>query len=153
MNQTRRNILRGAVSGGVLAVAVSAGLLRSGSTSAALVDTNLLQVLRQLMASKPTMSDAVKLKAPAIAVDGASFFIEFSTDLPDVDTLIVLVEENPQPLIAAFQITHEVEPSIVTRIKLFRTGNIRVVARSAGHFFMTERLVKVTVGGCGAGLN
>jgi sulfur-oxidizing protein SoxY len=153
MNQTRRNILRGTVSGGVLAVAVGAGLLRAGSTSAAIVDTNLLHVLRQLQASKPTLSDAVKMKAPSIAVDGASFFIEFSTDLPDVDTLIVLVDENPQPLIAAFQITPEVEPAIVTRIKLFKTGNVRVVVRSAGQFFMTERMVKVTVGGCGAGLN
>ncbi len=153
MNQIRRNMLRGAVSGGVLAVAVGAGLLRAGSTSAAVVDTSLLQVLRQMKSSRPTLSDAVKLKAPAIAVDGASFFIEFSTDLPDVDTLVVLVDENPQPLIAAFRITPEVEPAIVTRIKLFKTGNIRVVVRSAGQFFMTERMVKVTVGGCGAGLN
>ncbi len=153
MNQTRRNILRGAVSGGVLAVAIGAGLLRAGSASAGVVDTNLLQVLQKLKVSKPILSDAVKLKAPAIAVDGASFFIEFSSDLPDVDTLIVLVEENPQPLIAAFQITPDVEPSIVTRVKLFKTGNIRVVARSAGQFFMTESMVKVTVGGCGAGLN
>lgn len=153
MNQIRRNILRGAAPSVMLSVALAAGLLRSSSATASSLSASLAANLKGLRTSQPVVSDEVHLKAPAIAVDGASFFIQFSTTLPEVDALMVFVDRNPQPLVAAFQITQDVLPEIEMRIKLAQTAQVIVVARSAGKFHQTARSVKVTTGGCGAGVN
>lgn len=153
MNQSRRNILRGTVSGAVLSVALAAGLMRPRSAAASAMRADLGNALRQLATTRPVMSDAIHINAPAIAVDGASFFLEFSSVLPDVDVLMVFVEQNPQPLVAAFKLAPEVLPLIQTRIKLSSTSRVLVVARSGGKFYSNEKTVKVTVGGCGAGFN
>ena len=63
------------------------------------------------------------------------------------------MESNPQPLVAAFWIGPDLVPEIKTRIKVAQTSNIWVVVRSGGQFFKASKLVKVTKGGCGIGLN
>jgi sulfur-oxidizing protein SoxY len=153
MNQARRNILRGAVSTTLLSVAVAAGILRPRQAVAAGMDGSLKQTLRALRSSNPVMTNAILLKAPEIAVDGSSVFIDFFCALPAVDALAVFVDRNPQPLIAAFQIAPEVVPALQMRIKVAQTAQVWVVARSAGQFYKTARTVKVTAGGCGVGVN
>lgn len=153
MNQARRNILRGTVSTAVLSVAVAAGILRPSKAVAAAMNSNLSNTLRALQTSNPSFTSAIQLKAPDIAVDGATVFIDFSCALPEVDTLMVFVDRNPQPFIAAFQIAPEVVPALQMRIKVAQTAQIWIVARSAGQFFKTAKMVKVTAGGCGVGLN
>jgi sulfur-oxidizing protein SoxY len=153
MNQARRNVLRGTVSSTVLSVAVAAGILRPRQVVAAGMKGSITETLRALQTSNPSFSNAIRLKAPDIAVDGASVFIDFSCALPEVDTLFVFVDRNPQPLIAAFQIAPEVVPALQMRIKVSQTAQVWVVARSAGKFYKTAKKVKVTVGGCGDGLN
>jgi sulfur-oxidizing protein SoxY len=153
MNQARRNLLRGTVSTTVLSVAVAAGILRPRQASAYGMETRLTQTLRALRTSNPAFTDAIWLSAPEIAENGASVFIKFACGLPDVDALMVFVDRNPQPLIAAFQIAPEVVPALEMRIKVAETARVWIVARSAGKFYKMAQTVKVTVGGCGAGVN
>jgi sulfur-oxidizing protein SoxY len=153
MNQARRNILRGTVSTALLSVAVAAGILRPRQAVAYGRDNSLTRTLRALQGSNPGYTNAILLRAPEIASDGANVFIDFFCALPEVDTLAVFVDRNPQPLIAAFWIAPEVVPALQMRIKVAQTAQVLVVARSAGQFYKTARTVKVTAGGCGAGLN
>jgi len=153
MNQARRHVLRGTVSTAVLSVAVAAGLLRPCQAVASTLNGGPRETLRALQRSNPGLTSAIRLKAPDIAVDGASVFIDFSCALPEVDALVVFVDRNPQPLVAAFQIAPEVVPALQMRIKVAETAQVWVVARSAGQFYKTGKMVKVTIGGCGAGLN
>jgi sulfur-oxidizing protein SoxY len=153
MNQARRNVLRGAVSTTLLSVAVAAGILRPRQALAAGTEGSLKQTLRALRAGNPVLTNAILLRAPEIAVDGANVFIDFSCALPEVDALIVFVDRNPQPLVAAFQIAPEVVPALQMRVKVAQTAQVWVVARSAGQFYKTARTVKVTAGGCGVGVN
>jgi sulfur-oxidizing protein SoxY len=153
MNQTRRTILRGTVSSTLLSVAVAAGLLRSGQVAASGLSETLKQNLLALQQVNPEFSPAIRLLAPEVAENGASVYIDFSCDLPEVDSMVVFVDRNPQPMIAAFQIAPEVVPSIQMRIKVAQTGQVWVMARSAGTYFKTAKLVKVTKGGCGVGVN
>lgn len=153
MNQARRNVLRGTVSTAVLSVAVAAGILRPRQSAAASMKGSLPETLRALQSSNPSFSNAIHLKAPDIAVDGAAVFIDFSCALPEVDALMVFVDRNPQPLIATFHIAPEVVPELQMRIKVSQTAQIWVIARSAGQFFKAAKAVKVTVGGCGVGVN
>jgi sulfur-oxidizing protein SoxY len=161
LNPHRRHLLRAAVAPATLAVAAAAGLLRPEAARAAprarTADKPprdpLQEALRAMHESRPEDSPAIQLKAPEIAEDGANVFIEFSTTLPEVDTLAVFVEENPQRLAAAFRLEAEVVPGLQLRIKVARTSRIWVVARSGGRFYKAIREVKVTVGGCGLGAN
>lgn len=153
MNQARRNILRGTVSTAVLSVAVAAGILRPREAEASSMNSRIPEALRALQTSNPTATNAIQIHAPDIAENGASVFINFQCALPDVDALMVFVDRNPQPLIAAFQIAPEVIPSLQMRIKVAQTANIWVVARSAGQFYRAAKTVKVTAGGCGLGVN
>jgi sulfur-oxidizing protein SoxY len=153
MNQARRNVLRGTVSTAVLSVAVAAGVLRPRQVVAASMSSELLNSFQALQRSSPVVSNAIKLKVPDIAVDGASVFLDVACALPAVDALFVLVDRNPQPLIAAFQLAPEVVPDFQMRIKVSQTAQVWVVARSAGQFFKMAKTVTVTKGGCGVGLN
>lgn len=153
MNQARRNILRGTVSTAVLSVAVAAGILRPRTAAASGRNSALMDALRALPGSNPVLSDAIRVRAPDIAEDGASVFIDFFCALPEVDTLVVFVDRNPQPLVAAFHIAPEVVPALQMRIRVAQTAQVWVVARSAGRFYKAAKTVKVTAGGCGAGVN
>jgi len=153
MNQARRNILRGTVSTAVLSVAVAAGLLHPRVVLAAGRHAALTDALRALQGINPVLSDAIRVRAPDIAEDGASVFIDFFCALPEVDTLVVFVDRNPQPLVAAFHIAPEVVPALQMRIRIAQTAQVWVVARSAGQFYKAAKTVKVTAGGCGAGVN
>lgn len=115
--------------------------------------SSMTDTLRALQSSNPITTNAIQIHAPDIAENGASVFIDFHTALPDVDALMVFVDRNPQPMIAAFQIAPEVVPALQMRIKIAQTANIWVVVRSGGQFFKAVRGVKVTTGGCGIGVN
>ena len=62
-------------------------------------------------------SSQVKLKAPEIAENGAIVPINVSTTLNNVDSIMIFVENNPQPLSSGYQLTALAEPSIGTRLK------------------------------------
>ncbi len=157
MNQVRRTVLRGTVSSTLLTVAVAAGLLRPGQTLAAPETASgrvrLQENLLALRYGNPIPSSEIRIHAPDIAVDGASVFIGISSTLPEVESLMVFVDRNPQPLAAAFQLAAEVPPELQMRIKISQTANIWVIARSGGQFYKAAKTVTVTVGGCGAGVN
>ncbi len=153
MNSGRRSLLRGSLSTVAISVAVAAGVLRPRAVAAAYMSSNLTDALRALQSTNPEFSNAILLKAPAIAEDGASVFIDCSCALPDVDTMVFFVDRNPQPLIAAYHLAPEVVPSLQMRIKVSQTAQVWAVVRSAGRFYKTAKTVKVTVGGCGSGLN
>ena len=157
MNPARRVVLRGAFPSTVLAVAAAAGLMRPRLANAAEVtglgQSRITDTLSALRASNPTLSNAIQIHAPDIAEDGASVFVNLHCALPQVDALVVFVDRNPQPLIAAFQIAPEVVPALSMRIKVGQTANVWVIARSAGQFYKAAKTVKVTAGGCGMGLN
>ena len=149
MNSSRRDILRGTVSSALLAVAMAAGITTPRSARA----SDLRQTLESLRRTNPSVSDAIHLQAPKIAVDGANVFIDFFCDLPEVDTLIVFADRNPEALVAAFWIAPQVVPALQMRIKVAETSRVWVVARSAGKFHKAAKEVTVTIGGCGAGVN
>ena len=148
MNPSRRHLLRGTLASSTLAVAVAAGLLRPGRVSAATPMPPLRDALLALSRSRPQDSDAILIKAPDVAADGASVFVEISSTLPKVDMITIFVERNPQSFIAAFHLAPEVLPVLTTRIKIAQTSPVWAVVRSDGQFYKTTRVVTVTVGGC-----
>ena len=97
----------------------------------------------------PAASDAIKFKAPEIAENGAVVPVTVQYNGP-AKTIAVLVEENPQPLAAAFQISPKALAHVATRIKMGTSSNVVALVQTAdGQLLSAAREVKVTIGGCG----
>lgn len=94
-------------------------------------------------------SSQVKLKAPEIAENGAIVPINVSTTLNNVDSIMIFVENNPQPLSSGYQLTALAEPSIGTRLKMGKTSNVMAAVKSGDKVYTSTQEVKVTIGGCG----
>jgi sulfur-oxidizing protein SoxY len=89
---------------------------------------------------------------PDIAENGAVVPIRVEVDagaLPNITKVSVLVEMNPNPLAASFDIPRGTDVYIETRVKVAQTGNLYAVVESDGQLFMASRETKVTLGGCG----
>jgi sulfur-oxidizing protein SoxY len=98
----------------------------------------------------------VSIELPEIAENGNTVPLSISVDAPMtadnyVSEILVVAEGNPNPGVATFQLSSlsgKAEAS--TRIRLATTQNIIAVAKtSKGEFFTNQKLVKVTIGGCG----
>tara|TARA_B100000035_G_scaffold130449_1_gene110876 strand:+ start:508 stop:939 length:432 start_codon:yes stop_codon:yes gene_type:complete len=94
-------------------------------------------------------SSKVKLKAPEIAENGAIVPINVSTSLDNVDSIMIFVENNPQPLSSGYELTALSEPSIGTRLKMGKTSNVMAAVKSGDKVYTSTQEVKVTIGGCG----
>lgn len=94
-------------------------------------------------------SDLIDIKAPEIAENGAVVPVTVSTQLPDVKTISILVDNNPSPLISSFEINQQLSPYVSTRVKMAKTSNITAIVASKDGYFSASRTIKVTIGGCG----
>ena len=75
--------------------------------------------------------------------------ISVSTTLGDVTSIAFLVSENPNVLIAKYNIPAGTMPNVANRIKMAKTSNVTVLVEAGGKLYSASKEVKVTVGGCG----
>jgi len=152
---SRRNFLRALAAGGAYVAAIAAGWLRplellAAEWNKAAFDAKVLtEALKNIGATSATESDQILLKAPEIAENGAIVPIEISSKIPGTQTIYVVADKNPQPLVAIFDIAPGLEPFISTRIKMGESSKVRVLVKAAGRFYVATQEVKVTIGGCG----
>ncbi len=94
-------------------------------------------------------SDRISLKLPRTAENGSVVPITISSTIPDVDTIYILSEKNPVPLIAQFSIDPDLETYLGARFKMQETCDVIVVLKAKDQYYQTRQKVKVTLGGCG----
>lgn len=150
--RTRRDWLQR--SAGVALLLVAAGVLprpaQAAWQQAAFEARTLPELLRVLGASAPVESRDVVLNAPDIAENGAMVPFGFSTALPGVRRMLLLVEKNPNLLSAAFDLTDAVEANFNLQVKMGQSSRVIAVALMAdGRVLFADKDVKVTLGGCG----
>ena len=100
----------------------------------------------------PQVHKGIQFTTPDIAENGAVVPIRVEVDsgaLPNVSKVSVLVEMNPNPLAASFDIPPGTEVYIETRVKVAQTCTLYAVAEADGQLYMRSRETKVTLGGCG----
>jgi sulfur-oxidizing protein SoxY len=108
------------------------------------------EAVRAFGATAPTESKDVTLNAPEIAENGAVVQIVIATTLPNVKHLLLLVEKNPNTLVAKFDISDAVEPNFSTRAKMAESSDVYAVAITRDNkAWFARKDVKVTLGGCG----
>jgi sulfur-oxidizing protein SoxY len=94
-------------------------------------------------------SGDIKIKAPDIAENGAVVPITVSTSKSGVESISVMVEKNPSPLAANFNLADNTEGFVSTRVKMGKTSDLIAIVKSGGNLYSAKKQVKVTIGGCG----
>ncbi len=149
MNQGRRFLLRAAAA--IVAVAaMPRALLAAAWPDKAFLQTAASGALSELFGTdQTTPSDLIELKVPEIAENGAVVPVTVSTTLDKVESISIVVEKNPRPLAASFEMLPGAIPDISCRIKMGETSDVMAVVKTADGIFSTAKQVKVTIGGCG----
>ena len=155
----RRKFLGNALALSATGAVLSTGLLtpqwamaadEAAAPAASPFDLKALEdVLKSLNATDAKVSDAIKIKAPEIAENGAVVPVAVSTTLAGVSTISLVVSNNPTPLAATFTILEGASPDVSTRIKMAKTAEVMAIVQAADGVHMTKQEVKVTLGGCG----
>jgi len=151
----RRIFLKGTLATGALGVAVSSGLIAPRSVLAAwskdaFEAKDINTALNSLFGSSSlAASDKIRIKAPDIAENGAVVPVSISTDIPDVESINIVVEKNPTPMTANFILGTGALADVSTRIKMGKTSSVLAVVKAGGKLYSTGKEVKVTIGGCG----
>jgi sulfur-oxidizing protein SoxY len=98
----------------------------------------------------------IAIRLPEVAENGSIVPLSVAVDAPMtadnyVSEVLVLAEHNPAPEVVKFDFTPmSGKAEVTTRIRLAKSQNVIVVAKtSKGEFLTNRRFVKVTVGGCG----
>ena len=152
---SRRKFVRTLALGSAYVATFAAGWLRpvhllAAEWNKAAFDAKALaDALRYIGATTIVDSDQIQLKAPEIAENGAIVPVEIVSRIPATQSIYIIADRNPQPLVAIFDIAGDMEPFISTRIKMGESSRVRVLVKAGGKFYVTTQEVKVTIGGCG----
>ena len=139
----------------LITVPVLGNLLRS---VAALADWNVdafsaqteIDALQKFFPGREIItSDAIKIGVRDLVENGAVVPVKINTELPAVQSISILVEKNPNPLIAHFDLSPECKGFIATRIKVGAPSDIIAIVQSAGKLYSKRQFVEVVEGGCG----
>jgi sulfur-oxidizing protein SoxY len=154
MNTKRRVFLKGSLAAGTLGVAAGAGLLAPQAVIAAWNEAafkakSIDGALKAAMGeASNTASDAIKIKAPDIAENGAVVPVSVATDM-NAESIALLAEGNASPLVATFAMGEGAIADVSTRIKMGKTSDVIAVVKADGKLYSARKSVKVTIGGCG----
>lgn len=155
MNQLRRTFLKLSGVTATLALAIGAGLIKTGEALAAtwnkagFESKAVADALKSLGAANPAESKDIIITAPDIAENGAVVPIAVTSKLPNTQSISIIAEKNPFPLSSTFDIANGAEGYVSTRLKMGETSNVRVVVKADGKFYTAVKEVKITIGGCG----
>lgn len=141
----------------VIALAAGAGWLPSASfaqaagwNKAAFDTKNLADAVKAMGGtSAATASADVQLTAPEIAENGNVVRIGVATTHPAVTQIALLVEKNPNTVVAVFDVIAGTEANFATNIKMGQSSNVIALAKAGDKFLYAQKEVKVTLGGCG----
>ncbi|BBP46503.1 thiosulfate oxidation carrier protein SoxY [Thiosulfatimonas sediminis] len=153
----RRSFLKGTLATGAAAVAVNAGLLTPSTVLAADWNTKAFtaktidDAVSAVYGSAATAASGdIKLKAPAIAENGAVTPVEVDASAIDgVESISILASKNPIPMVCEYTFAAGAVGFVSTRIKMGETMNVIAIVNAGGKLLKTEQEVKVTIGGCG----
>jgi sulfur-oxidizing protein SoxY len=154
MTSTRRRALQTTL--GVLffplgSTAVQAQAPSPGSAwnKAAFEAKTVEAALKALGLPRPVESKELQVLADELSENGAKVPISLSWTAVGVRRLMLLVEKNPSPLSAVFELSDAIEPRLAWPVKIAQSGDVLAIAVLAdGRVVSARREVRVTLGGC-----
>ena len=147
MKAHRRRVLKSFLA--ISAIAALPRLLFAARPDTAFESTNADQSIADLFGMEAVDSDQVTMKIPDIAENGAVVPVTVSTDLAEVESISIVVVNNPTPLAASFNLSPRSRAAVSVRIKMGQTSPVRALVKAGGKLYGATKDVKVTIGGCG----
>lgn len=148
MQAGRRLLLKGGAALAWLA-ALPKALLAATWPQKAFLSTEGRAALTALLGTDQTIrSDQITLKLPEIADNGAVVPVTIGTTLENVESISIVVEKNPRPLVASFEMMPGVYANVSSRIKMAETSEVMAVVKTDTGIYSTSKSVRVTLGGC-----
>jgi sulfur-oxidizing protein SoxY len=145
----RRTLLRLLPAAGCAALLLRPLLAAAGWNAEAFSATTGKDALAALFPDQAIEpSDAIRIETHEVVENGAFVPLQIESTLPEVDLISIVVEKNPNPLIAQFELGPRCRAFIATRIKVGEPSDIAAVVRSRGRLFSARRFVEVVEGGC-----
>ena len=156
----RRSFVKGTLSAGATGLAVGAGLL----SPAMLLAEDAKQAAPAADAAAPAAasafdmsavesaeaSDAIKIKAPSVAENGAVVPVTIdATEIEGATAITIVAPKNPDPLVGNFKFGEGTLAYAATRIKMGKSGSVVALVTVGDKTFKAHSDVKVTIGGCG----
>ena len=146
-------MLTGAAAVGMLPINALAELLNQTWNKAwnktAFEATKLDEATKGLNVSTEISSKDIEIIAPDRAENGAVVQIEITSNIANTESITVLVEHNPTPLIGMFSFSNGALPFVITRIKMAEDSDLKVIVKADGQYFTTSKKVVVLENGCG----
>ena len=105
------------------------------------------EAIKAIFGSDKVEEGKVSLKAPAIAENGAVVPVSFKAE--GAKKIALMQTADPEAVVAIFDVPERGIPEYAVRIKMQQTGHVVVVAEIDGKLYKADKVVKVTVGGCG----
>ena len=154
MNTTRRQTLQAAGAGGLMATLAAFGLsvpvtARAQGVAGAFQAKSVSDALKGLGAAAPTESKDVVINSPDIAENGAVVPVAIKSNIPKTESIMLLVDKNPQPLAGAYDVLAGMEPEVSSRIKMGQSSDVIALVKADGKYYMAKKEIKITLGGCG----
>ena len=156
MDNAKRTFIRHTTSVSLIGLAAAAGLISPDWVNAANSEnlfeaTGIDDALSRLADGiRIENSDKIGIEVPKVAENGAMVPITVSSSLADTQSIAVLAEKNPVPLVARFELGATANPVVGARIKMAETSHVIVIVKAKERLYSSRKLVKVTVGGCGS---
>ena len=94
-------------------------------------------------------SDQIRIEVTGLAEDGSVVPVVIETDLPGVSAISLIATKNPVRLVARFELGHDTNGFVATRIKLAETSEVLAIVETGGALFLARKTVEVILGGCG----
>lgn len=109
---------------------------------------NLPDLFKVLGVATPVESKSVNIQVAESQENGVNVPMGASVALVGVKQLLILVEKNPTPLLAVFNLSDNLEPTVSVRGKLRESSNVYAVAvMSDGQVLFAKKEVKIKVSG------
>jgi sulfur-oxidizing protein SoxY len=71
------------------------------------------------------------------------------TTLTDVESITIVADNNPNPIIAHYRLDARLEPYVATRVRLAESGDVHALVKAGGTVHRATKHVEVSISGCG----
>ena len=156
MSTTRRDVLKRGGGVTLLGLLAAAGWLKPGEATAqawnkgAFEAKTMDETMKAFGGAAPAQSkDIAFVSTPDIAENGAVVPIGVSSSIPKTESIAILVEKNPSPLVATFDFPAGTDTAVTTRMKMGQSSNVYALVKADGKLYVASKEIKVTLGGCG----
>lgn len=147
----RREVLRLMAAALVAAGALPWPAARAAENDALAFGSGSLEGALSALGATLDPSPEIRLTVPDFVENGSVVPVEITSQLSGAQTIFLLSEANPLPLVARFFVPEGTLPYVSTRIKVAQSCNIYALVQANGRYYSAVKATTVTVGGCGNG--